>query len=166
MLVEELRIDFRRIVYWTDSTTVLRWLRSPKVKFSAYVGARIGEICELSDPEQWHYVPTAVNPADDASRGISPRDLCASHRWFHGPEFLQRVPDEWPASPIDSVAVSAESDPEIRSSMDIFATTVALDRIASLIDSVSRIDRLYRIASYVLRWSKLNHLGCQIVKSR
>ena len=99
-LIEELQLNLTRVVFWSDSTTVLRWINSSSLKYTAYVGARIGEILELTTPEQWQYVPTGQNPADDASRGIDPSTLQAEHRWFRGPPFLQLVPDNWPPSPL------------------------------------------------------------------
>jgi hypothetical protein len=60
---------FESTTYWSDSTTVLSWINSRTCRFNNYVGNRIGEILESSAATQWKYVPSLVNPADDASRG-------------------------------------------------------------------------------------------------
>jgi len=55
--------------------------------FKAYVGSRIGTILGLFGAENWRYVPTLLNPADDISRGVPASELTASHRYFTGPAF-------------------------------------------------------------------------------
>lgn len=108
-------LSFRRVCLWTDSTAVLRWINSSSYRFSPYVGARIGEILELTRPEQWNHVHKGLNPVDDASRGLSPQELHQTHRWFSGTEFLTRTPDDWPVTPL--IAPFEESDPEIKSAL-------------------------------------------------
>ncbi|XP_041448448.1 uncharacterized protein LOC121404005 [Drosophila obscura] len=45
---------------------------------------------------EWHYVPTALNPADILSRGALPVELSESPLWAHGPPFLCGSSDDWP----------------------------------------------------------------------
>ena len=149
-ITDELKLNIVRTVFWTDSTTVLRWINSASLKFKAYVGARIAEVLELTAPDEWHYVPTDLNPADDASRGIAPSELTINHRWFNGPDFLSLVPDQWPPSPIN--ASEPEEDTETRSPMNIFVTVVASDRVETLLESISQLNRLIHATAYVLRW--------------
>jgi hypothetical protein len=91
-------INFTRTFYWSDSTTVLSWVKSRSCRFNNYVGNRVGEILETSSPGDWNYVPTADNPADDASRGLDPSEFDMQHRWFLGPEFLKHS-ENWPSLP-------------------------------------------------------------------
>ena len=46
---------------------------------------RVQQIREHTVPEQWKYVEGKKNPADEASRGLSPNDLLQSSRSLHGP---------------------------------------------------------------------------------
>jgi len=110
---KEMDIKFSRTVYWTDSTNVLRWINSSHCRFHIYVGHRIGEIHESSSPEQWHYIRTAVNPADDVSRGIDATEFNLKHRFIHGPAPAFDPPESWTPLP---VIEQPENDPEIRSS--------------------------------------------------
>lgn len=52
-------------ILWTDSTTVLTWLKSDSSWFKVYVGTRIAEVQELTGFEAWRYVNSEANPADD-----------------------------------------------------------------------------------------------------
>ena len=54
------------------------------------------EIHDDSRPDQWRYVPTKRNPADQGARGAFVQELTTDDCWCHGPSFLQGGEDEWP----------------------------------------------------------------------
>jgi len=60
---------------------------------------RITEILEYTRPDQWRYVDTASNPADDITRGKRLVELSAISSWFQGPTFLYLPHEQWPKSP-------------------------------------------------------------------
>lgn len=100
--------------YWTDSTTVLKWIRSDARNFKAFVAHRLGEILELTNPSNWRWLPSELNIADDATK---PKRfiLSSSHRWFAGPSFLLNSPSEWPCESecvIDEASRTSELKPE------------------------------------------------------
>lgn len=68
----------------------------------------MGEIHECSAPNQWHYVPTKVNPADHGTRSLTVKELADTSQWWNGPEFLKRSEEEWPECKFDAPK-SAES---------------------------------------------------------
>jgi len=73
----------KRTCYFTDSQIVLAYLQNQSKRFHVYVANRVSRIQESTDVTHWHYVPSAQNPADHASRGLFPRDLMTSN-WFCG----------------------------------------------------------------------------------
>ena len=85
----ELEISVREIHFWSDSMTVIRWLRSDARNYKISVAHRVGEILELTDVADWHWIPTKENVADDATRYDKPAELSASSRWATGPTFLK-----------------------------------------------------------------------------
>ncbi|XP_043220311.1 uncharacterized protein LOC122389655 [Amphibalanus amphitrite] len=85
--------------FWTDSTTVLRYIRNEKTRFHTFVANRLAVIREGSSPNQWKYVQSSLNPADIASRGASGKDISKNQEWFSGPEFLWKESHEWPLTP-------------------------------------------------------------------
>ncbi|XP_045772958.1 uncharacterized protein LOC123872620 [Maniola jurtina] len=93
----EREMDLRVLkkAYWTDSSTVLQWIKSDPQKFKTFVAHRLAEIEELTNVGEWRWVPTKENPADDATRG-TPNDFNQAARWFQGPSFLRKNEDEWP----------------------------------------------------------------------
>jgi hypothetical protein len=120
----------KKTIYWSDSRTVLCWVKSRSCRFNNDVGNRIGEILESSASEDWNYVPSAANPADDASRGLDPVEFDIQHRWFSGPEFL-KASTGWPTlSPLLPVKAS---EPEIRETIWVGFTQRETDAIDQLI---------------------------------
>ncbi|XP_057366956.1 uncharacterized protein LOC130687815 [Daphnia carinata] len=149
LLLNELDIQFDQTLYWSDSTTVLSWIKSTSCHFNVYVGNRVGEILELSTADQWKYVPSGLNPADDASRGLHAEDLTAQHRWFAGPAYL-RTSANWPRHPF--LPPIDPDDPEIRSASWIGLVRREEDGVDLLITNISRIHIIVRTLAYVRRW--------------
>lgn len=96
VLQEELTLPIKDFTFWTDSTTVLSWLRSESCHFKVFVGTRVAEIQDLTEGESWRYVASAYNPADDITRGKPLSELTVQSRWGQGPTFRQKTPDQWP----------------------------------------------------------------------
>ena len=98
--------------FWTDSQVVLGYISNEAKRFHVYVANRVQQIRDLTDPNSWFYVETKSNPADEASRGLTAKQLVEGSRWLIGPEFL------WESGPCkpENVEVSPlqESDPEVK----------------------------------------------------
>ncbi|KAL0831974.1 hypothetical protein ABMA28_001474 [Loxostege sticticalis] len=83
------RLKPSRRVFWCDSMTVLGWLRSDARNYKPFVAHRVGEILENTVLDEWHWVPTEHNVADDATRGKSTsifrnRDHIFQNSWVQG----------------------------------------------------------------------------------
>ena len=71
-------------VFWTDSTSVLRYVNNEDKRFHTFVVNRIAIIRNGSDPNQWRYVSGESNPGDDLSRGLSAETLLHHEQWIKG----------------------------------------------------------------------------------
>ena len=87
-----LDIDLCDVFAWYDSTIVLHWLNGNPRRFKTFVGNRISNILTLLSANAWNHVPTQTNPADCASRCLSPRELLGFTLWWDGPLWLQTEP--------------------------------------------------------------------------
>lgn len=92
--VKEMFDDKYDVYYWTDSSTVLAWLKRDD-NWSTYVSNRVNEIRRLTNMEDWHHVPGKINPADLPSRGCLGRSLSES-AWWEGPQWLYLPTENWP----------------------------------------------------------------------
>ena len=106
--------------------------------------------------EQWHYVNTDDNSADDASRGVSADQL---RRWMEDPTFLQQPSSAWPRRPDDINLRIAYDDPEVkRESITFACATNRPDILTTVVTRCSWWSRLRRIVAWVLRFkSNLLH---------
>ena len=90
-----LSVEFNRVVMWTDSTVVLRYIRNDSLKLQTFVANRVAIIKDGSEVKDWRFVDGDLNPADDASRARQ------TDRWCEGPGFLLRDEEHWPVDPLD-----------------------------------------------------------------
>ena len=96
---EELTLPIHEVIFWTDSTIVLHDINNSHTRFQAFVANRLATIHDLSDPSQWRYVSSDLNPAGIASRGLRPHERAKLKIWLEGPKFLLQEEDHWPAQP-------------------------------------------------------------------
>ena len=113
---KEIRGKIDYIKFWVDSTTVLNWIHAKTFKFHEFVSNSISEILERSHSSQWRHIPGRLNPADEASRGLSACELIEHHRWFRGPDFLIQSEENWP--PRHRTCDPSADDPEIKPMTD------------------------------------------------
>ena len=98
-LVKKLKsnnIDYPTVL-WTDSSTVLCWIKNEKGRlWKQYVAQRVEELCSLTPKDSWKHCPGELNPADLPSRGLTARQLSNSSKWWNGPTFLYCPAEHWP----------------------------------------------------------------------
>ena len=82
---EEQDIDFAESIVWSDSTTVLYWLRTPEMRHIVFIANRSAKILNVSSAFDWRYIPSAANPADDGTRGYSVYQMTSESRWISEP---------------------------------------------------------------------------------
>ena len=131
---------------WTDSTIVLDWLSGSPRRFKTFVGNRVSEILDITSPSQWRHVPTASNPADCASRGMSPSELSQHHLWWQRPSWLKQDEMEWPTRE----KITAEEVPE-ELRITLTATQKASEPIVSF-KQYSSYSQVIRITAWILRF--------------
>ena len=112
MLKSELDIDNIKSYYYTDSEIVIGYLNNDARRFHMYVGNRVQHIRDRNSPGDWFHVPGKENPADEASHGLTAKQLLQSNRWLNGPKFLWRQ-DPLPLQP-QPICALHPSDLEVR----------------------------------------------------
>ena len=83
--------------YWIDSSIVYGWILNLDKKYDDYIAKRLKKIRQVIAPEQLKLVPSKLNPADIASRGMTPKQLVENKTfWFEGPAFIKKKKELWP----------------------------------------------------------------------
>lgn len=85
--------------FWSNSTTAIAWIQRNS-QWGTFVYNIVKRIREITEVNQWRYVPGKLNPADLPSRGCSPRELLHS-RWWEGPAWLALPEENWPSNTME-----------------------------------------------------------------
>ena len=136
-LQKELSYEDIKEFFWTDSKVVLGYITNDARRFHTFVANRVQEIRDHTSPDQWRYVDTKENPADDASRGLGAKELTRNNRWWNGPNFLWKP---LPVEPNFDPQLSPD-DPEVRKVTAL--ATKSIER-PTLLDSIEYFSDWYR----------------------
>lgn len=120
---------------------------------------RVADIQRMSNPSQWRYVPSALNPADCASRGILAGELVENQAWWFGPRFLYESPSFWPENLPNLFTYEEEKRTKI-------ASHIAAEKVyPEMFSRFSKLQSLLRVTSLCYRFlhncknPKLKHTG-------
>lgn len=112
LIQDDHSVKFASTTFWSDSQTVLSWIKTEYGSFKPFVAHRIAAILESSEPSQWRYISTKDNPADDATKPTKYDPFEVESRWFKGPVFLKEAAEQWRKDSFEKAVLS--NDPEVR----------------------------------------------------
>lgn len=154
-VIQSLNLKNIHCSFWCDSQIVLHWLHTPLPNLDVFVRNRISIIKNLTDVNQWQYVPTKENPADCATRRVFPNEIVSLDIWWNGPLYL-RGHAEWP----EKMTFSCKTDPsDVHKTLSL---NVVNEVNLNLFDRHCNLQKLVRVVSYCLRFSK----NCKCPKSK
>lgn len=130
---------------WTDSTIVLAWIKESPSRWTTFVANRVAEIQRHYPMLHWKHVPTKSNPADCATRGVSPSNLNSHTLWWNGPDWLSLSSDNWPLSP-------ALEDTINEMKTTVLACTTSITSKWELKNKYSSLNRLVRVTAFCARF--------------
>ena len=156
-LVKEMTAKIEKIIFWSDSTTVLHWIRQISSTYKAFVGNRVSEIHPImsnlettlgAGTVSWRYMPTEANPADDISRGLSPTELCKGFRYDSGPKFLYESAELWPEN---KVKAPSEKDEVSEKKKGRWVGASQKNEVLLGWKKYSSLTKLRRVTAYVIQ---------------
>ena len=153
LITSELTITIDSITYWTDSTTVLQYLRDCSKRFPIFEANRLQLIHALTFISSWRHVPSEENPADIASRGLSMSQTAKVKIWIHCSDFLWNDESCWPVDPVGLLQLPPEISDARLQEVAAFAQNNNVEQSVFLriISSVSSWKRLCKIFSWLAR---------------
>ena len=152
LLMKELDIICVNEVFWTNSKVVLDYITNTVKRFKTFVANRVQQIKEKTVVQQWRYVPTKENPADDASRDLNAARENSSSRWFQGPRFLWQEDKIWEKQTVNEEL--SEDDPEIKKDIKVCAIIKDKGIIDHLSEKVSSWFKMKRTIAIALCYKK------------
>ena len=85
--------NITRRFFWTDSSCVRNWIRSPAALYKPLVNHKIGKTQTLIDSSEWHFIPGKLNPSDHATGSAQDIEETLPTSWLDGAHFLME-PEE------------------------------------------------------------------------
>ncbi|XP_068991476.1 uncharacterized protein [Neodiprion pinetum] len=142
-----LQLNHAHVTLWTDSSVSLAWINSDAMRWKEFVKNRVQAIQTTTPDATWKFVSGKHNPADCASRGLTPSQLITHNLWWSGPNWLTESPRLWPsfAAPTDQPA-----DDEVRPSA-VLTTTAPKLPFETLFDKDISLTKLLRITATIQR---------------
>nr|XP_029710301.1 uncharacterized protein LOC109422104 [Aedes albopictus] len=139
---------------YTDSSIVLQWLSAHPRKWKTYVANRTSAILEVLPRDRWNHVRSEDNPADCASRGLTPGELVTHPLWWCGPDELKSETEHWKRVPVEQV--DDEELLELRR-LKVLHTAIPIIRTnydieTSLLERRSNYTLIVRTLAYVNRF--------------
>ncbi|XP_062846427.1 uncharacterized protein LOC134325915 isoform X2 [Trichomycterus rosablanca] len=147
MLKEELSYTNVEEFFWTDSKVVLGYINNDARRFHTFVANRVQKIRHCSNPQQWAYISTDENPADNASRGRTIDELLSSN-WFTGPKFLWEKEIKPSTELIHDLPIG---DPEVKRSHVLQTRTKEQVTLADRLSKFSSWSRAIKAVARLLR---------------
>ncbi|XP_029164538.1 uncharacterized protein LOC114935803 [Nylanderia fulva] len=132
---------------WSDSRVTLHWIRGHSTRWKTFVANRVSQIQTLLPDAQWRHVAGRENPADCASRGVTPAELINHELWWTGPTWLSGDETAWPGSNID---VPEDDLPEQRATGLVIKAPVSAE--PDLLLRFPTLHRLLRVTAWCRRW--------------
>ena len=152
-------------MFWTDSTSVLRYINNEDKRFRTFVSNRLSVIHDGSTPDQWRYVDSKRNPSSAASRGLSAKASLESDSWRSGPDFLWQDESSWPTTPVRQENIS-DDDLEIKREVRVHAVELdkSMETVEKLLCYFSSWDKLRKSVVNILRFKSwlLNKVRCKL----
>ena len=167
-LLNELQIPLGKSTFWTDSMLVLQYINNHHKRFKVFVANRVADIQRRTESNQWKYVPSAENPADDISRGMSAKELVDNSRWVKGPVYLWYSEESWLKMNIEPQLDLIKGDPEVckKSTVLSLSSKVEQNQLDDFFIQYSSFHKLKKSVAWLRRfisWLK-NRMNNRIIK--
>lgn len=139
---------------WIDSQVAYTWITNHPSRWKEFVHNRVCYIQETLPQCKWKLVPGVENPADLATRGITPSQFTENSTWWNGPNWLSQPCSAWP----QASTLQANENLEERDIKVCTNVTTKLTKVWDLLSRYSNFTKLLRITALCRKFiTKLKH---------
>ena len=138
---------------WSDSEVALAWIRGKDKQWKPWVQNRVDKINEICEVDSWHYVNTAMNPADIGTREETALKMADNDLWWYGPSCITK-PIAIPQAEHEQVD-DKSNIPEVNSTtIMVTDSTLSTNTISNIVnmERFSSLQKMLRVTVYVLRF--------------
>lgn len=146
-IVQILQFNHIPIFMWTDSAITFTWINNHPSRWKDFVHNRVCYIHEKLPQAIWRFIPGIENPADCATRGLTPIQLQKHSIWWFGPCWLSQEFSTWPQ---DFQLPSSKDNLEERLTQ-VSVTSIESNQLWDLIYKFSSLTRLLRVTALCIR---------------
>lgn len=144
----QIKVHSHSLHLWTDSTIVISWLKKPSHTWTTFVANRVAKIQDKVGP-WWKHVSSHDNPADLATRGVTPSELKEKSLWWFGPPWLKEKDTFWPST-TNIPDTSLEAKP-----LKSFISRSTEDE--EILERFSCLSRAIHVVGYMVRFFQAVH---------
>lgn len=150
-VIDSTKINFNSVKLYTDSKITLDWINGNPKRWRTFVQNKVIGINKCTSKDQWSHIPTKINPADCASRGLFASELLNHPLWFNGPEFLHSAISTLPDN---------QDEPRSYEASEENATIVSLNATVEreILPKASTYFKFKKIIAYCNRFTD-NYIG-------
>ena len=122
-------------------------------RYETFFANRLAKIEVMSLANQWRYIDSGSNLADDATPGLTAGNLVSDSRWIHGPSFLLSPEQFWPQPPCP-LPTLPEKYSVLQKQVNVMSTSVKDLSITVRFNLFSSWYRLKLSIAWILRCKK------------
>ncbi|XP_062558150.1 uncharacterized protein LOC134223028 [Armigeres subalbatus] len=141
--------------FWTDSMTVINWLKATPSTWTTFVANRVSKIQNATQNCNWNHIAGLDNPADVISRGCLASELIHNKLWWGGPEWLQKKKDYWPVSGQQCGSTDQSSIERRKTVAVLVSATTTPSFLDEYVANFSNYTKMIRITAYWRRFFSL-----------
>ena len=149
-LKETMDIPFVLSTFFVDSKIALAYIYNDSKRYSVFIAHRVREIRETTQPSQWHYIQTKLNPADIITHGCNGDGL--TDLWVNGPTFLYTYRSEWKLIDIDPKLTEDAEVIHDSAYVNVCSSVAQKTRTVEFIERYSSCYRLKRATAWLRRF--------------
>ena len=145
LVLINLKDQIKSMIFVSDSTIVLHWMKQDTRPLQTAVRNGIIEIRRLSDVSQWFHIASENNVADIGTRFLDLSEVGPDSDWVRGRPWMRASRDQFPLRRIDQVQLGSEELSVANKEVKVAAMQVSVH-----FDSPDKVAQRYDFSRYIV----------------